>query len=67
MIDYADLYLPLMSFITYILLIAFNAGHSSNTKFNPEILGKTSTKDFAILILYTIILKSGKIYYFFKI
>jgi hypothetical protein len=60
-IDFADLYLPIMSFITYVLLIAFNEGSSGNSKFNPEILGKTLTKDFSILVLYTIILKAGKI------
>jgi hypothetical protein len=57
-IEYPDLYLPLMSFITYVLLIAFNSGRSA--KFNPEIFGGVSTKDFAILVLYTLVLKSGK-------
>ena len=59
-IEYPDLYLPLMSFITYVLLIAFNYGQSAN--FSPEIFGRTSTKDFAILALYTIVLKSGKLF-----
>jgi len=27
-IEYADLYIPLMSFITYILLIAFNSAYT---------------------------------------
>ncbi len=29
-IEYPDLYIPLMSFITYILLIAFNLAYTSN-------------------------------------
>lgn len=47
-----------MSFITYVLLIAFHSGRSAN--FNPEIFGRVSTKDFAILVLYTLVLKTGK-------
>lgn len=48
-----------MSFVTYVLLIALHTGQSAN--FSPEIFGKVSTKDFAILILHTIVLKSSKI------
>jgi len=58
------MYLPLMSFITYILLIGFHTAHSNhenNKGFDPDILGIKATKNFFILLLYTIILKSGNL------
>jgi len=51
-----------MSFITYILLIGFHNAQTNlgNKGFDPDILGIKSTKNFFILLLYTIILKAGK-------
>jgi len=44
-----DLYIPLMAFITYILLVGFAAGASGS--FTPELLGMTASSGIVILVL----------------
>jgi len=54
-INAPDLYLPLMAFITYILLMAYLIGIAGD--FNPEIFGTTATSAFVILFLENILIK----------
>ncbi|KAG0256822.1 hypothetical protein BG011_004311 [Mortierella polycephala] len=44
-----DLYIPVMAFVTYVLLIGISAGTSN--KFSPEILGPTASSALAIILL----------------
>jgi len=44
-----DLYLPLMAYITYILLVGFLAGASGN--FTPELLGVTASSGIVAVLL----------------
>ena len=50
-IEYPDLYIPIMSFITYVLLIGFSVAYKTNTLFDPKILGKIASKNFFIAVL----------------
>ncbi|KAI9722518.1 MAG: hypothetical protein M1828_004513 [Chrysothrix sp. TS-e1954] len=52
-----DLYLPLMSFVTYILLSTLLAGLRG--EFHPELLGGTATAAFAVVLVEIGILKLG--------
>lgn len=52
-----DLYLPLMAFITYILLMAYMMGLDGN--FNPEVFGSTATSAFVVLFLENVVIKLG--------
>ncbi|KMS64986.1 hypothetical protein BVRB_040610, partial [Beta vulgaris subsp. vulgaris] len=52
-----DLYIPLMAFVTYILMMGFVLGMSK--AFTPEILGATATWALAILILEVFLLRVG--------
>lgn len=58
-----DLYIPLMSFITYILLCALCFGTSG--EFSPEVLTDQTTKCFVILILEVLLLRLG--YYMMQV
>lgn len=53
-----DLYLPLMSFITYVLIISFNIALNNAEIFGPQILGKILSKDFSLYIINALVLKS---------
>jgi hypothetical protein len=67
-IEYPDFYLPMMSFITYILLITLNMVNITQSRYliyiynrlDPEWLGYKATKNILIVLLHTIILKFGK-------
>lgn len=61
-IEFADLYLPLMSFMTYILLITLNMVLTSNEKdqFHPDELGYKASKNLTILLFCTFGLKLCK-------
>ena len=50
-IESPDLYIPLMSFITYVLLIGFNSAYQQQKIFEPEILGKIASKNSFILFI----------------
>ncbi|KAG0288158.1 hypothetical protein BGZ96_008027 [Linnemannia gamsii] len=54
-INAPDLYIPVMAFVTYVLLIAISAGTSN--KFSPEILGPTASSALAVIILEFTIIK----------
>ena len=44
-----DLYLPLMSYVTYILVAGFVSG--ADGRFTPEVLASTATTGFVIVCL----------------
>lgn len=54
-INAPDLYIPVMAFVTYVLLVAISAGTSN--KFSPEILGPTASSALAVIILEFTIIK----------
>ena len=56
-IESPDLYIPLMSFITYVLLIGFNSAYQQQKIFEPEILGKIASKNSFILFIHVALLK----------
>jgi hypothetical protein len=56
-IETPDLYIPLMSFITYVLLIGFNSAYQQQKIFEPEILGKIASKNAFILFFQVALLK----------
>jgi len=51
------MYIPVMAFVTYILLSTLLAGLAGN--FQPELLGRTATTAFAIVIFEILGLKLG--------
>lgn len=52
-----DLYIPLMSLITYILLLGFS--HAQVSQFKPEVLGVTTSSAMLLLLLEVAIIKVG--------
>jgi hypothetical protein len=56
-IEYSDLYLPIMSFITYALTISFITALKNPSIFNPQTLGKILSKDFSLYIINAAIIK----------
>ncbi|KAF2155683.1 YIF1-domain-containing protein [Myriangium duriaei CBS 260.36] len=52
-----DMYIPVMAFVTYILLSTLLAGLRG--AFRPELLGLTATNAFAVVIIELILLKLG--------
>ncbi|KAI0718442.1 YIF1-domain-containing protein [Cerioporus squamosus] len=56
-INSPDLYIPLMAFVTYILLAALYSG--LHARFHPEILGITASKALAVVLLDFFFVKSG--------
>ncbi|SCZ96742.1 BZ3500_MvSof-1268-A1-R1_Chr4-1g06675 [Microbotryum saponariae] len=56
-INCPDLYIPVMSVVTYILLSAIIAGKQG--QFDPRIVGQTASKSFGILVLEFICIKLG--------
>ncbi|KAI0916712.1 hypothetical protein AcW1_010237 [Taiwanofungus camphoratus] len=56
-INCPDLYIPLMAFVTYILLAALNSGLHS--RFHPEVLGITASKGLAVILLDFVFVKLG--------
>ncbi|KAI0084998.1 YIF1-domain-containing protein [Irpex rosettiformis] len=56
-INSPDLYIPLMAFVTYILLAALYSG--LNSRFHPEILGVTASKALAVVLLDFLFIKGG--------
>ena len=58
-----DLYLPIVGFITYLLLLAINIGIVDNTEFNPDLIWFKATKNFSIVSFHVVVLKIRKFYY----
>ena len=56
-VEYSDLYLPIMSFITYVLTISFIIAIKTPEIFNPQTLGKILSKDFSLYIINASIIK----------
>ncbi|KAF9443438.1 protein transporter yif1 [Macrolepiota fuliginosa MF-IS2] len=56
-INSPDLYIPVMSIVTYILLTAINKGLEKN--FNPKILGESASRALAVVLLDFIFVKLG--------
>ena len=56
-IEYFDLYLPLMSFITYVLVVSFISAIKNPGVFNPQTLGKILSKDFSLYIINVMAIK----------
>jgi hypothetical protein len=56
-IEYFDLYLPIMSFITYVLIISFITALTNPSVFNPQTLGKILSKDFSLYIINAALVK----------
>lgn len=59
-IDYPDLYIPLMSFITYILIVTFKIASVSTGQFDPDVLGYKTSINFFVITFYVLILKVSK-------
>lgn len=56
-IEYPDLYLPIMSFITYVLFINFKTAIQSPQTFNPQTLSRILSKDLSLYIINAAIVK----------
>ena len=56
-IEYFDLYLPLMSFITYVLVVSFISAIKNPEVFNPQTLGKILSKDFSLYVMNAMAVK----------
>ena len=56
-INSPDMYIPVMAFVTYILLSTLLAGLQG--AFRPELLGMTATNAFAVVIIELLLLKLG--------
>ncbi|KAF9903676.1 hypothetical protein EC991_003451 [Linnemannia zychae] len=58
-INAPDMYIPVMAFVTYVLLVALSAGvkGDKNVKFSPEILGPTASSAMAVIFLEFTIIK----------
>jgi protein transport protein YIF1 len=52
-----DLYIPVMSFVSYVLLVGFVFG--TRGKFNAEVLAKYFSKGFGVLTLEVLVIKLG--------
>jgi hypothetical protein len=55
--EYFDLYLPIMSFITYVLTVSFITALNNPSIFNPQTLGRILSKDFSLYIINASIIK----------
>jgi len=56
-INAPDLYIPVMAFVTYVLIVGFTLGTAS--KFTPETLGMTSSTGLVTLTLEVLLVKAG--------
>ena len=56
-LEYFDLYLPLMSFITYVLVVSFITAINYPEIFSPQTLGKILSKDFSLYIINVLVIK----------
>jgi len=56
-IEYFDLYLPLMSFITYVLVVSFISAINNPGVFNPQTLGKILSQDSSLYIINAMAIK----------
>jgi len=56
-INSPDMYIPVMAFVTYILLSTLLAGLRG--AFRPELLGLTATNAFAVVVIELLLLKLG--------
>ena len=53
-----DLYIPLMAFVTLVVLVGFSMGVLSD-KFHPEVLGTTASSAIICIIIESVLLKLG--------
>ncbi|KAG8464830.1 hypothetical protein KFE25_010198 [Diacronema lutheri] len=60
-INAPDLYLPTMSFVTYVLLIAYHLGQQG--RFSPEVFGLTASRGLGVVLLEVVLMKAA--FYFF--
>jgi len=56
-INAPDLYIPVMAFVTYVLVVGFVLGTS--LKFTPEVLGGTATTGLVVLAFEVMMIKAG--------
>jgi len=56
-INAPDLYIPLMAFVSFVLLIGYAMGTA--VRFTPEVLGMTATKGLITLAFEVILIKAG--------
>ena len=59
-IEYPDMYLPLMGFMSYLMLITFYYAISNGDEFQPENLYSKCSKNFFLALIHMGILKAGK-------
>ncbi|KAI9033109.1 hypothetical protein DFJ74DRAFT_601187, partial [Hyaloraphidium curvatum] len=52
-----DLYVPIMGFVTYVLLVGLLLGRAN--RFHPALLGSTASTAFAVLVFETIMVRLG--------
>lgn len=60
-----DLYIPVMSFVTYIIIIGVVAGLAKKNSFSPDVLGLTASKAFFLVLFEVLFVKLGN--YFLNI
>lgn len=56
-INAPDLYIPLMAFVTWVLVCAFAMGMAK--RFSPEVLGVIATKGFVVMLAEVVFMKLG--------
>ena len=59
-IEYPDLYIPLLSFMSYIMLVIFNAALNDSENFHPDNLYYKCIKNFGLVIFHMGVLKVCK-------
>ena len=60
-----DLYIPVMSFVSYIIIVGFRSGLSGGTAFSPDILGLTASSAFFVILIEVLLVKAG--FYFLNV
>lgn len=58
-INAPDMYIPLMAFVTYVLLVGFYTGIDSQASFSPEVLIATSSSCMVLTIVEMLALRTG--------
>eukprot|EP01083_Nonionella_stella_P069865 186518_1 len=54
-----DLYIPLMAFVTYVLMMGYIAHSTPELTFDPQMLGKTASSALILLFVEIVIVKFG--------
>lgn len=60
-----DLYIPVMSFVSYIIIVGFRSGLSGGKAFSPDILGLTASSAFFVILIEVLLIKGG--FYFLNV